>query len=108
MVSQRQAGGQTESYLWRESQRSDVSAPFSVIVLMNKQSFFPAQTESRKKGQSWHAGRVSVCICVTLQVSDRVQGRLVSGSWTPQCLLGSNTLPIKRKKDSQKDSSDWY
>lgn len=26
---------------------------------------------------------------------DRVQGRLVSGSCTPQCLLGSNTLPAK-------------
>lgn len=24
---------------------------------------------------------------------ERVHGRLVSGSWTPQCLLGSNTLP---------------
>lgn len=26
---------------------------------------------------------------------DRVQGRFVSGSCTPQCLLGSNTLPAK-------------
>lgn len=39
----------------------------------------------------------------TLQVRERVQGRLVSGSWTPQCLLGSNTLPGKQ----QTDSADW-
>lgn len=36
-----------------------------------------------------------------MQVSERVQGRLVSGSWTPQCLLGSNTLPVRKKKKSR-------
>lgn len=29
-----------------------------------------------------------------------MQGRLVSGSWTPQCLLGSNTLPGKQQTAS--------
>ncbi len=32
----------------------------------------------------------------TLQVNDRVQARFVSGSKTPQCLLGSNTLPAQQ------------
>lgn len=35
---------------------------------------------------------------VTLQVSERVHGRFVSGSWTPQCLLGSNTLPARKSQ----------
>lgn len=34
-----------------------------------------------------------------MQVSDLVQGRLVSGSWTPQCLFGSNTLPESLRCD---------
>lgn len=32
----------------------------------------------------------------TLQVNDRVHGRLVSGSTTPQCLLGSKILPAQQ------------
>lgn len=28
-----------------------------------------------------------------------MQGRLVSGSWTPQCLFGSNTLPERKDGD---------
>lgn len=28
-----------------------------------------------------------------------MQGRLVSGSWTPQCLLGSKTLPAGKKAE---------
>lgn len=61
---------------------------------------------SRKKGQKRSLSQQKlytcglslwVCIGVTLQVRERVQGRLVSGSWTPQCLLGSNTLPVKQK-----------
>lgn len=47
------------------------------------------------------AERVRDCVFyfyLTLQVRDRVQGRLVSGSCTPQCLLGSNTLPVKHAR----------
>lgn len=43
----------------------------------------------------------------TLHVRERVQGRLVSGSWTPQCLLGSNTLPGKQTdRLSRPDAAD--
>lgn len=61
--------------------------PFYVITLTNKQRL-------EGGGQEVPTSRP------TLQVRERVQGRLVSGSWTPQCLLGSNTLPVKQETDS--------
>lgn len=95
--------------VWLESFSCDVRVPFNIITLRNKQSCFPGQTASDRKqeegsetiivsteiiqGPVWEW--LCICVCITLQVRDRVHGCLVSGSWTPQCLLGSNTLPVK-------------
>lgn len=113
----RQGGGQGHS-CGLERYSSYNSAPFNIITTVNKQSCFPGQTVSDRKQEGTiivsteitQTGRVLVivflCVCATLQVRDRVQGRLVSGSWTPQCLLGSNTLPVNTQTHTHK--LDWY